>query len=76
MQKKSIKIETVTGSSFIDKNRCVILFFKAKNLGSKMIIKKRIKLDKKVSILQLENRIRRVIRNFKLQEPEIFRNLL
>ena len=36
MQKKSIKIQTVTESLFIDKNRRVISFFKAKNMGFTM----------------------------------------
>ena len=36
MQKKSIKIQTVTESLFIDRNRPVISFFKAKNMGFKI----------------------------------------
>ena len=39
MQKKSIKIQTVTESLFIDKNRCVISFFKAKNMIFKLKMK-------------------------------------
>ena len=38
--KKSVKIQTVTESLFIDKNRRVISFFKAKNMGFKMKNKK------------------------------------
>ena len=40
MQKKSIKIQTVTESMFIDKNRHLMSFFKAKNMGFKIKNKK------------------------------------
>ena len=36
MQKKSVKIQTVTESLFIDKNGRVISFLKAKNMWFKM----------------------------------------
>ena len=40
MQKKTVKIQNVTESLFVDKIRRVISFFKAENMGFKLKIKK------------------------------------
>ena len=50
MQKKSIKIQIVTDSSFIDQNRRVMSFFKAKNMSFNMKNKKTHSIKSKQSV--------------------------
>ena len=50
MQKKTVKIQNVTKSLFVDKIRRVISFFKAKNMSFKMKNKNLMKSHKKVNV--------------------------
>ena len=50
MQKKTVKIQNVTESLFVDKIRRVISFFKAENMGFRMQNKNLMKSHKNVNV--------------------------